>query len=182
MSPAMATAAALTGKLTDVRKFLKASQNSDPNQVKLKVTSAFDYLTDQTLPPPKPMPLSDSPSAAAVGSMDPVPAPITAAASTIPPFTTVQGTTAPLDIANVDTDMIIPKQFLKTLKRTGLGKALFYTLRVDPKTGEPTDFILNQPPYNKSSILVCTGGNFGCGSSREHAPWSLSVIITSGCG
>jgi len=172
MSPAMAAAAALTGKLTDVRKFLKPSQDSDPNQVKLKETSAFDYLTDETLPPPKPMPLSDSPSVAAVASS--TEAGPAAAPSTIPPFTIVKGITTPLDIANVDTDMIIPKQFLKTLKRTGLGEALFYTLRIDPKTGERTDFILNQPPYDQSTILVCTGDNFGCGSSREHAPWSLN--------
>jgi 3-isopropylmalate dehydratase len=70
--------------------------------------------------------------------------------------------------------MIIPKQFLKTLKRTGLADALFYTLRKDPHTGKDTDFILNRAPYNKAKILVCTGKNFGCGSSREHAPWSLN--------
>lgn len=74
---------------------------------------------------------------------------------------------------NVDTDMIIPKQFLKTLKRTGLGNGLFDTLRKDPKTGEPTDFVLNRKPFDKAVILVVTGPNFGCGSSREHAPWSL---------
>jgi len=75
---------------------------------------------------------------------------------------------------NVDTDMIIPKQFLKTLKRTGLANALFYTLRKDPHTGKDTDFVLNRAPYNQAKLLVCTGENFGCGSSREHAPWSLN--------
>jgi 3-isopropylmalate dehydratase len=88
-------------------------------------------------------------------------------------FTVVKGITAPLHMENVDTDMIIPKQFLKTLKRTGLANALFYTLRKDPRTGEDTDFVLNKSPYNQAKILICTGQNFGCGSSREHAPWSL---------
>jgi len=83
------------------------------------------------------------------------------------------GIAAPLSIPNCDTDMIIPKQFLKTLKRTGLGAALFHTLRKDPNTGKDTDFVLNRLPYDHAKILVCTGENFGCGSSREHAPWSL---------
>ena len=92
-------------------------------------------------------------------------------------YTVEQGIVAPLDRANVDTDLIIPKQFLKTLKRTGLADALFFTLRKDPHTGKETDFILNRAPYNKAKILVCTGKNFGCGSSREHAPWSLCVPV-----
>ena len=91
----------------------------------------------------------------------------------MPKFTTLKGIAAPLEMANVDTDLIIPKQFLKTLKRTGLGDALFHTLRKDPRTGAATDFILNRAPYNQAKILVVTGPNFGCGSSREHAPWSL---------
>ncbi|KAF8332866.1 aconitase family-domain-containing protein [Cantharellus anzutake] len=176
MSPAMAAAAALTGKLTDVRIFLKKGSNLD--QTKLKVTSAFDYLTDEVLPPPKPVPLSDSPSAAAsaarANSTETDSVSVAATSSAVPPFTIVKGVSAPLDIANVDTDMIIPKQFLKTLKRTGLGDALFHTLRKDPKTGEATEFVLNRSPYDKAVILVCTGPNFGCGSSREHAPWSLN--------
>ena len=88
-------------------------------------------------------------------------------------FTIVKGIAAPIHIENIDTDMIIPKQFLKTLKRTGLANALFYSFRFDPETKEKTDFILNRPPYNNANIIVCTGQNFGCGSSREHAPWSL---------
>jgi 3-isopropylmalate/(R)-2-methylmalate dehydratase small subunit len=88
-------------------------------------------------------------------------------------FTVLTGVAAPLPIRNVDTDMIIPKQFLKTIKRTGLGKSLFYELRYDPATGnEIPDFVLNKPQYRKAVILV-TGENFGCGSSREHAPWAL---------
>jgi len=88
-------------------------------------------------------------------------------------FTVLTGVAAPLPIRNVDTDMIIPKQFLKTIKRTGLGKSLFYEMRYDPATGkENPDFVLNKPQYRKASILVA-GENFGCGSSREHAPWAL---------
>ena len=77
-----------------------------------------------------------------------------------------------LPIVNIDTDMIIPKQFLKTIKRTGLGKNLFFEMRYDDNGSEIKDFILNQQPYNKSKILIA-GKNFGCGSSREHAPWAL---------
>ena len=87
-------------------------------------------------------------------------------------FTVLTGVAAPLPIRNVDTDMIIPKQFLKTIKRTGLGKSLFYEMRYDEQGKEVADFVLNQPAYRKATILV-TGENFGCGSSREHAPWSL---------
>ena len=78
-----------------------------------------------------------------------------------------------LSLQNIDTDMIIPKQFLKTIKRTGLGKSLFYEMRYDENGKIINDFILNKEPYNKSKILLA-GKNFGCGSSREHAPWALS--------
>ena len=77
-----------------------------------------------------------------------------------------------LSLQNIDTDMIIPKQFLKTIKRTGLGKSLFYEMRYDESGNLNKDFVLNKHPYNKSKILVA-GKNFGCGSSREHAPWAL---------
>ena len=87
-------------------------------------------------------------------------------------FTTLKSIPAYLPIVNIDTDMIIPKQFLKTIKRTGLGKSLFFEMRYDDKGKKVKDFILNKEPYNKSSILL-TGKNFGCGSSREHAPWAL---------
>lgn len=87
-------------------------------------------------------------------------------------FTTLTGVAAPLKMINVDTDMIIPKQFLKTIKRTGLGKSLFFEMRYDDKGRERPDFVLNKPQYRKAQILV-TGNNFGCGSSREHAPWAL---------
>jgi 3-isopropylmalate/(R)-2-methylmalate dehydratase small subunit len=88
------------------------------------------------------------------------------------PFTTLTSTPAPLKVINVDTDMIIPKQYLKTIKRTGLGTALFSEMRYKDDGSENPDFVLNQPSYRKSEILVA-GDNFGCGSSREHAPWAL---------
>jgi 3-isopropylmalate/(R)-2-methylmalate dehydratase small subunit len=87
-------------------------------------------------------------------------------------FNTLTGVAAPLPMINVDTDAIIPKQFLKTIKRTGLGKYAFYELRYDEQGKEKPDFILNKPAYRKTQILVA-GENFGCGSSREHAPWAL---------
>ncbi len=87
-------------------------------------------------------------------------------------FTTLKSIPAYLPIVNIDTDMIIPKQFLKTIKRTGLGKNLFYEMRYDEKGNVINDFILNQNPFNNSKILIA-GKNFGCGSSREHAPWAL---------
>jgi 3-isopropylmalate/(R)-2-methylmalate dehydratase small subunit len=88
------------------------------------------------------------------------------------PFKTLKGIAAPLPMINVDTDMIIPKQFLKTIKRSGLGKNLFHELRFDMQGNVKNDFVLNWDPYKQASILIA-GDNFGCGSSREHAPWSL---------
>ena len=87
-------------------------------------------------------------------------------------FNSLKSIPAYLPIVNIDTDMIIPKQFLKTIKRTGLGKNLFFEMRYDDNGSEIKNFILNQQPYNKSKILIA-GKNFGCGSSREHAPWAL---------
>ena len=88
------------------------------------------------------------------------------------PFTTLTSTPAPLKVINVDTDMIIPKQYLKTIKRTGLGKGLFSEARYNDDGSENPDFVLNKPAYRNAQILVA-GDNFGCGSSREHAPWAL---------
>ncbi len=87
-------------------------------------------------------------------------------------FTTLTGIAAPLPLVNIDTDMIIPKQYLKTIQRTGLGKGLFDEMRYDDHGNEIADFVLNQPAYRSAEILVA-GDNFGCGSSREHAPWAL---------
>jgi len=100
------------------------------------------------------------------------------------PFTTLSGIAAPMPLVNIDTDMIIPKQYLKTILRTGLGVALFDEMRYNPDGTEKPDFVLNQPQYRQASILVA-GENFGCGSSREHAPWAIAdfgircVISTS---
>lgn len=88
------------------------------------------------------------------------------------PFTVLRAVAAPLDMMNVDTDVIIPKQFLKTIKRSGLGKSAFYDLRYDADGNLKPDFVLNRPEYRGAEILV-TGANFGCGSSREHAPWAI---------
>jgi 3-isopropylmalate/(R)-2-methylmalate dehydratase small subunit len=87
-------------------------------------------------------------------------------------FTTLTGVAAPMPIINIDTDMIIPKQYLKTIKRTGLGTGLFSEMRYNEDGTENPDFVLNKPAYRKAEILVA-GDNFGCGSSREHAPWAL---------
>ena len=87
-------------------------------------------------------------------------------------FNSLKSIPAYLPIVNIDTDMIIPKQFLKTIKRSGLGKSLFFEMRYDEKGKKMNNFVLNKEPYNKSSILLA-GKNFGCGSSREHAPWAL---------
>ncbi len=87
-------------------------------------------------------------------------------------FNTLKSIPAYLPIVNIDTDMIIPKQFLKTIKRTGLGKNLFFEMRYDENGNIMNDFVLNKDPYNNSKILIA-GNNFGCGSSREHAPWAL---------
>ncbi len=100
------------------------------------------------------------------------------------PFTTLTGIAAPMPLVNIDTDMIIPKQFLKTIARTGLGKNLFDEMRFTLDGAEIPEFVLNQPAYRNAEILVA-GDNFGCGSSREHAPWALldfgirCVIATS---
>jgi 3-isopropylmalate dehydratase/3-isopropylmalate/(R)-2-methylmalate dehydratase small subunit len=87
-------------------------------------------------------------------------------------FTRLDGRAAPLSLANIDTDQIIPKQFLKTVEREGLAKGLFYDFRFDGEGNEIADFVLNRPEYKGSSVLIA-GDNFGCGSSREHAPWAL---------
>jgi 3-isopropylmalate/(R)-2-methylmalate dehydratase small subunit len=91
---------------------------------------------------------------------------------TVQKFTKLTGVAAPLPMRNIDTDMIIPKQFLKTIARTGLGKSLFFEMRFDQDGREIAEFVLNKPAYRSAQILV-TGENFGCGSSREHAPWAL---------
>ncbi|KAL7421810.1 3-isopropylmalate dehydratase [Cryptotrichosporon argae] len=166
MSPAMATAAALTGYLTDVRKLMGSLTDDDGG---IKITSYHDYLTPVTVPAPP----VEATEATAEGAT-PVKA-AAAASAGLPKFNIVRGFAAPMWEANIDTDKIIPKQFLKTLARTGLGSALFWPARYNVETGEEiADFVLNREPFKHASLLVCTGANFGCGSSREHAPWALN--------
>ncbi len=164
MSPAMAAAASIVGKLADVRKL--ADQTPTPKSTsKLNVSHEvpdtdiednFERLLD--------LPEDSEPHANSEARKS---------ALGLPKFTSLKGIAAPLDRSNVDTDAIIPKQFLKTIKRTGLGSALFYALRYNNNGSEKEDFVLNREPYRHAKILVVTGPNFGCGSSREHAPWAL---------
>jgi 3-isopropylmalate dehydratase len=167
MSPAMAAAAAIAGKLADVRKIASSikpapAQKGSP---RVEVAHTSDIESDADLDK-----LLDDPEDSQGNTVR------SSAPSTVglPKFTQLKGIAAPMERANVDTDAIIPKQFLKTIKRSGLGSALFHAWRYDPKTGkENPDFVLNKEPYRHAKILVCTGPNFGCGSSREHAPWAL---------
>ncbi|KAI9008126.1 3-isopropylmalate dehydratase [Gaertneriomyces semiglobifer] len=169
VSPAMASAAAVTGRLTDVRELLGVS-GGEQSQLNVTVRDPKEFLEAEILA------ASQQPSGASQETVasEAAATSTTATPSGMPSFTILKGIAAPLPMANIDTDMIIPKQFLKTIKRTGLGTSLFYELRYDPSTNQPRpDFVLNIPPYNNASILVA-GENFGCGSSREHAPWALN--------
>ncbi|KAI5125024.1 hypothetical protein M0805_007448 [Coniferiporia weirii] len=162
VSPAMAAGAALAGHLMDIRKYSGAEISQSAPVVKVLNASAFWTDPISALPEPQP--------ASWVGtSID-----TTVEANTGRVFTVLKGVAARIDIENLDTDMIVPGRFLKTMKRAGLANALFYTLRKDPNTGEDTDFVLNRAPFDKAKIVVCAGENFGCGSSREHAPWALN--------
>ena len=165
MSPVMAAAAAIVGKLADVRKLTE--HNATPSKAAPKTElnpEISDIDTDDDIErlldlPEDNQPHANSSSASSSGGQ--------------PKFTTLKGIAAPMERSNVDTDAIIPKQFLKTIKRTGLGSALFYALRFNEDGTEKPDFVLNKEPYRHAKILVVTGPNFGCGSSREHAPWAL---------
>ncbi|KAJ3193800.1 3-isopropylmalate dehydratase [Irineochytrium annulatum] len=172
MSPAMAAAAAIAGHLVDVRSF--QPKDSDSAVVML---DSKDFLDDDVPVAPEarnpPAGPATTSSTAAAADTAPVPAAVSPTGG-MPPFTTLTSVPAPLRASNVDTDKIIPKQFLKTIQRTGLGSALFFEDRyLDGDMAKPDPkFVLNRAPYNKSTILVA-GENFGCGSSREHAPWAL---------
>ena len=165
MSPVMAAAAAIVGKLADVRKLTE--HNSTPSKAAPKTElnpEISDIDTDDDIErlldlPEDNQPHANSSTAISSGGQ--------------PKFTTLKGIAAPMERSNVDTDAIIPKQFLKTIKRTGLGSALFYALRFNEDGSEKPDFVLNKEPYRHAKILIVTGPNFGCGSSREHAPWAL---------
>lgn len=164
MSPAMAAAAAIAGRLCDLREFLNDQTPGNGVAITFETRDWKDFVgsqsgVSQATATPKPA-ATITPTASS-------------APSGMPKFTVLKGIAAPLPILNVDTDMIIPKQFLKTIKRTGLGTHLFHALRYDSDSLSPVpSFVLNQPPYTQAKILV-SRANFGCGSSREHAPWAL---------
>ncbi|KAL1992108.1 hypothetical protein VTN49DRAFT_4140 [Thermomyces lanuginosus] len=166
MSPAMAAAAAIVGKLADVRELAPEVPPTSKATAPINIQPEVDDIdTDEEMQRILDIPEDNEPHTNTQASTS---------SGGLPKLTVLKGIAAPLDRANVDTDAIIPKQFLKTIKRTGLGSALFYELRYDPETGEERpDFVLNQGVYRQAKILVVTGPNFGCGSSREHAPWAL---------
>ena len=164
MSPAMAAGAAIVGKLADVRQFALAEKDHDSPRVAMQADP--EAIDDEDLEE-----LDDVPADEQAANRS---APGAAGTSAgLPPFTTLKGIAAPIHMANIDTDAIIPKQFLKTIKRPGLGGTLFSAIRFHPDGFEKPDFVLNKEPYRHAKILAVTGPNFGCGSSREHAPWAL---------
>ncbi|KAI9742929.1 MAG: 3-isopropylmalate dehydratase [Claussenomyces sp. TS43310] len=169
MSPVMAAACAVVGRLTDVRKLTEHNvipQKATPKPMSVKPEVDERVFSDDD---EREM-IADQPEDNSQQTNTTVSHGTSAG---LPKFTVLKGLAAPLERANVDTDAIIPKQFLKTIKRTGLGKALFNDLRYSEDGSEKPDFVLNTEPYRESKILVVTGPNFGCGSSREHAPWAL---------
>ncbi|TVY36312.1 3-isopropylmalate dehydratase [Lachnellula occidentalis] len=169
VSPVTAAACAIVGKLADVRKF--ADSNATPRPASPKPVLGKAHIDERVetddaereIIGDQPQDDTAVPHTNTVASHSP---------TGLPKFTVLKGIAAPLERANVDTDAIIPKQFLKTIKRTGLGSALFHGIRYNADGSEKPEFVLNQERYRQSKILV-TGPNFGCGSSREHAPWAL---------
>lgn len=172
MSPVMAAAAAIAGKLADVRKI--AQYKASPHIEAAAVPTPAKARTDERIEEDdhEKEALTDQPED--ISAHVNIHAPGHGAAAGLPKFTVLRGIAAPMEKANIDTDAIIPKQFLKTIKRTGLGSALFYEMRFNADGTENPDFVLNKEPYRQAKIIVCTGENFGCGSSREHAPWALN--------
>lgn len=163
VSPGMAAAAAVTGALTDVRDLKIEKEFTAP---------ADDVFAKLVLSTSKPRPeFTRTKSIKSVASLKSSPS----IGDLSKAFTIHKGIAAKIDIQNIDTDMIIPGRFLKTIKRTGLGVSAFYNLRYDSQGKERPEFVLNNGQYRKASILV-VGDNFGCGSSREHAPWALSDL------
>jgi 3-isopropylmalate dehydratase len=177
MSPAMAAAAACSGVISDIRDFdFLGAEGTDPRIVGMKTSRAFSTESFKS-PGAVISPTAPYMVGAAAGSAS--------VSAGLPRFESLTGVAAPLDIMNIDTDMIIPKEFLKTIKRAGLGFAAFAELRYEnpievATIGEEVaqdraDFILNKPGYEKGKTkILITGDNFGCGSSREHAPWSIN--------
>lgn len=178
MSPAMAAAAAIAGSLADVRKYPYLGDPSADPRVPSGTTSSRVFTTESypnagaTI---SPVPPYKKGSAASTS---------TSSAAGLPKFESLTGVAAPLDIQNIDTDMIIPKEFLKTIKRSGLGFAAFAELRYENADAvatigeevakEKPDFVLNKEGYKGVTKILIAGDNFGCGSSREHAPWSIN--------
>ena len=177
MSPSMAAAAACSGVISDIRDFpFLGADGTDPRVVGMKTSRAF---TTESLVSPGAVISPTAPYMVGAAASS------NAVVAGLPRFESLTGVAAPLDIMNIDTDMIIPKEFLKTIKRAGLGFAAFAELRYEnpievATIGEEVardraDFILNKPGYEKGKTkILITGDNFGCGSSREHAPWSIN--------
>jgi 3-isopropylmalate dehydratase len=178
MSPAMATAAAIDGGIADIRKFpFLGDASNDPRSASKpstsRVFSTESYASPGAIISPQAPYLKNGSASVAVAAV----------AAGLPKFESLTGVAAGLDIENIDTDMIIPKEFLKTIKRSGLGFAAFAELRyenpaevatVGEEVARPRmDFVLNQEGYKGKASILITGDNFGCGSSREHAPWSI---------
>ncbi|KAK0718135.1 putative 3-isopropylmalate dehydratase [Lasiosphaeria miniovina] len=174
MSPVMAAAAAIAGKLADVRE--SAQFNGSP-QIKAAVTPETPELAPTKAHPDERIETDDTEKEMLADqpqdSSPQVNTSVSRTSAGLPKFIVLKGIAAPMEKANIDTDAIIPKQFLKTIKRTGLGSALFHEMRYTDGEENP-NFVLNKEPYRNSKIIVCTGENFGCGSSREHAPWALN--------
>ena len=164
LSPSMAAAAAIAGHLADVRQFSAASIPSpQPKNPRSSRSSNKKRRHIEICSEPSGKQTSGGGSSSSTDTPS----------SGMTSFTVLTGISAPLNRANIDTDMIIPKQFLKTIQRAGLGKHAFSSLRYQSNGSENPEFVLNKPQYRNSCILVA-GANFGCGSSREHAPWALS--------
>lgn len=179
MSPAMAAAAAIKGRFTDIREW----EYDTSDEPAVQIDSSEDIELQNAVYDHEKQPLETAAELEDDRLRD-IPqegeahlsAPAAAGGAGMEQFTVLTGITAPLDKANVDTDAIIPKQFLKTIKRTGLKSGLFYELRFTKDAAGKdveTDFALNVEPYRAAEVLLVTGDNFGCGSSREHAPWAL---------
>ncbi len=171
MSPVMAAAAGIFGKLTDVRK-LSDMLLLTPSHAPSTTIPELEFQ-DQSNGHKRVYAVDHS--GASKPSADTTKGASDESVAGLPKFTVYKGIAAPLERANIDTDTILPKQFLKGISRTGLGRGCFFDLRFN-QDGSETNFVLNQEPYRKAKILVVTGENFGCGSSREHAPWALLDI------
>ncbi|KAK9450731.1 aconitase family-domain-containing protein [Limtongia smithiae] len=177
MSPAMAAAAVITGHITDIRNYYTEEKKA-PIEISVPSSASIaSEISETEYEDSESSSDSDVPINEFVDTREQVsaaPQSSGAVGQGFPPFTVLSGYAAPLRRANVDTDAIIPKQFLKTIKKTGLQIGLFWADRFDPVTNEEKpDFILNKGVYRNSKIMVVSGPNFGCGSSREHAPWAL---------